>query len=185
MTGTSAIFTWTPGDGALEYSLFVGTTVGGQDLYTKSQGLSTSVTVNNLPVGGGTVYVRLYTRFATGWQFTDYTYTAATATKATLTSPAPSSTLTGTSATFTWTPGVGALEYCAVRRDHRRGAGHVHQHQGLNTSVTVNNLPAGGGTVYVRLYTRFATGWQFTDYTYTAATASQGRPHQPGARPAP
>jgi hypothetical protein len=34
----------------------------------------------------------------------------------------------------------------------------------------VPNLPLTGSPVYVRLYTRFAgTGWQYTDYTFTAA----------------
>ena len=67
----------------------MGTTQGGQDLYINSQGLNTSVTVTNLPTGGSTIWVRLYTRNGTGWHFNDYSYTAATNTKAALTLPTP------------------------------------------------------------------------------------------------
>jgi hypothetical protein len=56
----------------------VGTTPGGYNLYFGSQGLNLTATVPNLPLTGSPVYVRLYTRFAgTGWQYTDYTFTAA------------------------------------------------------------------------------------------------------------
>ena len=73
-------------------------------------GTTQSATVNNLPVTGVPIYVRLWTQLPTGWFFTDYTYTALNA-KAAITSPAPGSTLTGTSATFNWSAGTGALSY--------------------------------------------------------------------------
>jgi len=33
----------------------------------------------------------------------------------------------------------------------------------------VTTLPSGGGTIFVRLYTRFGTVLQFNDYTFKAA----------------
>ena len=80
-----------------------------------------------------------------GWGlFTDATYTAATATNATITSPANGSTLAGSSATFTWGPGGGALEYWLTVGTTGAGSSNVYSNsQALNTSVTVFNLPAG------------------------------------------
>jgi hypothetical protein len=54
--------------GAAEYWLTVGTGVGGQDVYSASQGQNLTGTVPMLPAGGEPLYVRLYTRFlTTGW----------------------------------------------------------------------------------------------------------------------
>ena len=39
---------------------------------------------------------------------------------------------------------------------------------GTSLSTTVNNLPADGSTVYVRLWTLASGTWVYNDYTYTA-----------------
>ena len=83
--------------------------------------------MTNLPTGGSTIWVRLYTRNGTGWHFNDYSYTAATTTLAVLTSPTPSSTLTGASATFVWSSGVGALEYSLFVGTTPGGQRPLHQ----------------------------------------------------------
>ena len=79
-----------------------------------STGTAPSATVAGLPGGSVPVYVRLWSRFGTTWQYNDYTFTAtsgAGSSKAALTSPTPGSTLPATSATFTWSPGSGVAEY--------------------------------------------------------------------------
>ena len=65
------------GTAALEYFFYAGTTPGSFNLAGRSTGLGLSTTVTNLPTKGALVYVRLWTRFATGWQYTDYTFKAA------------------------------------------------------------------------------------------------------------
>jgi hypothetical protein len=75
---SSVAFQWTSGTGVTEYFLYVGTSLGANDLYGQSQGLNRSVTVNSLPVDGRRLYVRLYWQIAGTWYATDYTYTAAT-----------------------------------------------------------------------------------------------------------
>ena len=89
-----------------------GTSQGANNLYGQSRGLNRSVALTNLPTNGSTVYVRLWTRFAGGWQYSDTTYRASTtaaaapgggttaAAKAALTSPTPGATLTGSTQTF-------------------------------------------------------------------------------------
>jgi len=76
LPGTRATFQWTAGSGALEYRLYVGTSRGSSNIVSKSTGTSRSLVVSNLPNRGQRVYVRLWTRFSGGWQYTDYTYTA-------------------------------------------------------------------------------------------------------------
>jgi len=172
LPGPSVTFTWSPGTGAIAYQLWVGSTgVNSQDLYSSGATTNTSASVNNLPIGGGTIYVRLYTEFSGGWVHLDYTYTAATAPG--LTSPTPTSVLAGSGVTFSWSPGIGVTAYqlwvgsTGVNSQDIYSSGAT-----TNSSATVNNLPVSGGTIYVRLYAEFSGGWVHSDYTYTAATAA-------------
>src|SRR6185436_5856687 len=103
LAGSTATFSWNAGSGALEYFLYAGTSPGTNNLYGASQGLGRSATVGNLPTNGSTVYVRLWTRFASGWQYSDTSYRASSAAqsggggttqaKAALVSPTPGGTL--------------------------------------------------------------------------------------------
>ena len=175
MAGTSATFTWSPGSAPWSTGCPSGPPPGGSDVYSNSQAAE-HLRHRDQPAGRRRAGLRpALHALRAGWQFTDYTYTAATATKAALTSPATGSTLTGTSVTFTWSPGVGALEYRADRRDHRRGAATSTPELPGAQHLRHREQPAdrAAAPIYVRLYTRFALGWQFTDYTYTAATASK------------
>src|SRR5437870_4635780 len=115
LAGATVSFGWSAGTGATEYWLEVGTTgVGSTNLYSQSQGLSLSGTVNGLPIDGSTVYVRLWTRLSGTWQLNDYTYRAATSqNKATMTSPPPGSTLAGATVSCGWS--AGAVERVLVR----------------------------------------------------------------------
>jgi hypothetical protein len=78
LTAFSATFSWTAGIGASQYWLEVGTTgVGSHNIFGQGAGLNTSQGVTGLPVGGNTIYVRLWTLTGSSWQFIDYTYVAA------------------------------------------------------------------------------------------------------------
>lgn len=175
LPGASATFSWSPVSGALEYFIYVGTSSGANNIAGRSTGTSTATTVTNLPTSGGTVYVRLWTRFAAGWQFRDFTYQAAnsggggsTSQKAAMTSPAPGSQL-GSSATFNWSAGSGALEYFFYLGTTPGSNNLLGRSMGTSTSISLSGLPGGSQPLYVRLWTRLSTGWQFTDYTYTSA----------------
>jgi uncharacterized protein YkwD len=184
LPGASATFGWSSASGALEYFFYAGTSQGSNNLYGRSMGLSTSVTVSNLPTNGSTVYVRVWTRFSTGWQYRDVTYRAATAaagptatptppattsTKASLTSPTPGSTFPGTSVTFSWTAGFAAQEYFLYLGTSQGSNNLFGASMSTNRSVTLNGLPRGGSIVYVRLWTRSITGWQYNDYWFRLA----------------
>lgn len=171
LPGASTGFSWTAGTGALEYFLYAGTTQGSNNLFGASTGLNRSATISNLPTNGSTVWVRLWTRFANGWQYNDYQYTAANlgsaAVKAAMTLPPYGSTIYGGSATFAWTTPAGAQEYF-LYVGTSPGANNLYgRSQGLNTAVTLTI--AARGPIYVRLWTRSASGWQYNDYQYTVA----------------
>jgi hypothetical protein len=60
LSGSSQIFTWTAGVGISSYWLYVGTSVGANNLFNQDVGSSLTATVTGLPTDGRTVYVRLW-----------------------------------------------------------------------------------------------------------------------------
>ena len=185
LSGSTVTFTWNAAAGASAYWLDVNNscvTCGG-GIFGRNVGLATSQSVTGLPANGGTVYVRLWTQLASGWQYNDYSYTAASGGsggsnggKAVMTSPASGSALSGSTVTFTWSAGSGALAYWLdVNSTCVTCGGTIFgRNLGLATTQAVTGLPATGGTIYVRLWTQFASGWQYNDYAYTAASGGSG-----------
>ena len=173
LSGTSVTFDWTPGNIATEFEFLAGTNgPGSSNLYNSGETGATSATVTDLPSNGQTVYVRLYSLINGAWQYTNYTYVASgSPIAAALTTPTPNTTtpLTGTSVTFTWTPGnvATAFEFWAGTL----GPGSTNLYNSNETgatSATVTDLPSNGSTVYVRLYSLINGVWQYTNYTYIA-----------------
>ncbi len=175
LAGSTAGFSWAAGSGALEYFLYAGTTAGANNLYGASEGLGLSRTIANLPTNGSTVYIRLWTRAASGWTYNDYSYRAVTVTaappppatsaKASLISPAVGSTIPSANAGFSWTPASGGQEYF-LYVGTTQGANNLYgQSQGTATSATIARLTASP-SAWVRLWTRTAAGWAYTDYQF-------------------
>jgi serine protease len=165
----SVPFTWSTGTGATSYALWIGTNgVGSNNVWGSGSTTATSVTFGSLPANGQTVYVRLFTSWNGATVHADYTYTAAA--EATITSPTPpGSTLTGSSQTFTWSAGTGAISYSLWVGTTGVGSSNLYvSHNTTAMSEMVTDLPTTGGTVYVRLYTTFNGGSAHVDYTYTA-----------------
>jgi len=73
LTGTSIPFTWSAGTGVTQYSLWFGSTPGGNGLGAAPLLTVTSYTAA-LPVRGAALYVRLWSLVGEGWQYRDYTY---------------------------------------------------------------------------------------------------------------
>src|SRR5205823_5708138 len=129
-----------------------------------------------------TLYVRLTSTINGVDQSNDYTYKAFTAgagcgtsTLATMSSPPNGATL-GATQSFAWNAGCNATKYFLYVGSTQGAFDLYFQDQGLNLSTPAPvNLPTDGRTLYVRLWTLFngvtdiANGWQFKDYTYTAA----------------
>ena len=99
-----------------------------------------------------TVYVRLWTQIAGSWQTPfDYTFTASGA-RGYIYSPSNGSQLSA-SATFCWSlVGVPADYWLDVGTS--QGVGDISAGFVTGTCKTVNNIPTGGKTIWVRLWTR-------------------------------
>jgi hypothetical protein len=169
LPGTQATFTWSPGIGADQYMLQVGSSLGSGNVCNTTT-TSTLYTCNNLPCGGGTIYAQLSTHYGSGWQPPEqYVYLACTATLATITSPTPLSTLSGASVTFKWAGGVGADDY-QLQVGTSLGQGNICTITTTTTQYTCTNIPTTGIPIYVQLQTHVNGAWQPpTQYTYTAA----------------
>jgi hypothetical protein len=93
LPGSIVTFQWSAGSGVSQYWLYVsGLAPGGQDIYSATQGSTTSKTLTGLPANGSTIYIRLWSEIGSVWNFLDYSYTAA-AVLAQIAPPADSASL--------------------------------------------------------------------------------------------
>ena len=185
LTGTSQAFQWSDSR-AENYQLWVGSTRGAYDIgFFPDAGTlgATSTTATGLPTDGRALYVRLWTLIGGTWLYRDYTYTAASTgfVAAVIFAPVPGSQLQATAQnfridsapsragcpnTFVWNEvtignSPGASDYSVLRQ--------------MGYEATAYSLPAGGGTLHVRVYstcgsvTRNATT-VFRDHTFTTVS---------------
>ena len=170
---SSATFTWNSGVSVSSYYLYVGTSVGANNLFN---GYVTGgfQTVTGLPTNGQTIHVRLHSLIAGAWQHHDYTYTAVTASssaKAQLLSPQSGSTFSSSAVPFTWSNGSGvAAHFLYVGTS-------FGDHDLFNSYVTsgfqtVTGIPTGGQAIYVRLWSMINNTWEYNDYSFTATGTS-------------
>lgn len=167
--GSTAVFRWTTGGAVTNKWLWVGTTVGGSDLYNAEQFSATQVQVNGLPTSGVTLYARLWSYIGGAWQYTDATFKAFDTTMANMTSPADNTTLGGSSVTFNWNrPGTTTEVFLDVGTSVG-GFSIYRASEGTGTSRMVTGLPTNGSPVYVRLWSLVGGTWKYIDYYYTSA----------------
>ena len=172
LTGSSQLFSWTPGSGATAYWIDAGSTQGGNQYFQSgSIGNVTSYTVTGLPTNGSTVYVTLWSLVGGNWLNNQYTYTAynQAGSQGVLTTPTPGSQFTSTTVTFQWAAGAGASAYW-LDLGNVAGGNQYYQSGNLGniTTVTVNGLPGDGSTVYATLYSLVGGQWLPNSYTYAA-----------------
>jgi hypothetical protein len=172
LPGTGVTFTWTPATGATDYEFFVGSTgPGSYNLYYSGNTLATSATVGGLPANGETIYARLFTKFGGVTEYSDYVYTAVPQAPAVLSSPTPGTTLPSSSVTFTWNAVTGATDYELFIGNTGPGSYNLfYSGNTTATSLLAGGLPTNGGTLNVRLYTKFGGTLEYSDYIFTAVS---------------
>jgi murein DD-endopeptidase MepM/ murein hydrolase activator NlpD len=172
LSATSATFSWTSVVGADLYDLNVGTSPGARDLFDMLDGVNTSTTVSLLlPSDGSTLHVTLWTRVASVWQYSMYTYTATSISgKASMLRPAPGSVLSSSAVLFEWVPASGGTWY-DLYVGSARGMNDVYGGgQTTGTSTWVTSLPADGRKLFVRLWSWLGGVWIYNDYVYVASS---------------
>jgi hypothetical protein len=172
LTASTVPFQWTAGTGASQYWLYVGTTLGGNELADQDRGQNLSATAPGLPTDGRTVYARLWYLANGAWVHIDATYTSAsgqtsTAVAAQLITPAPGSTLSAGNVQFQWTAGAGVSQYWLYVGTTPGGNELGDQDRKLNLNATITGLRANVGPIYVRLWSLIGGQWYRNDYVYT------------------
>ncbi len=164
----SQTFTWSAASGADQYWVDVGNAVGVGDVFGGAT-TSRSLALNNLPCDGRTIYVQLWSHIGGAWKNPGrYEYTASTACGK-LTAPAPGSTLSGSTVTFNWTPGTGAITAYWLDVGTTAGTGNISGgNVGTATSHTVSGIPVTGQTIYVQLWSMIGGVWYPNRYTFTS-----------------
>jgi len=175
LAGASATFTWSAGSAVTLYQFTLGSTPGGNDLYSSGQVIATSVNVAGLPTTGSPIYATLSSLINGGWLSNAYTYVASVpASPAVLLAPVPGSTLTGASATFNWSAGTAVTQY---KLDlGTTGVGSTNLFTTGTTTATLANattLPVNGLPIYARMWSYMNGVWASADYTYTASKVIQ------------
>jgi hypothetical protein len=173
LSGARVRFQWSPGIGAAEYRLDVGSSQGGADYFSSLLGRQLSAEVNGLPTDGRRVWVRLWTRLVDEWQFVDVQYLATRGgdpKAARLVSPAPGALLDSTSVTFAWDGGTAVSEYMLDLGSTPDGIDVGRRNTGKQTSVTIENIPADGRILYARVWSRVGADlWLAERAEYRAA----------------
>jgi len=176
--GNSATFSWDAVAGAVNYTLEVGSTLGGNNF---AAGLvnGTSKTVTGLPCNGSTVYARLWTQTSGGnLSPIDHYYKASNScnlpTQAVIVSPAPGSVLPSQSVNFTWSNALNAQDYWL-------DVGSALGQGNFSAGVVAGNSKVspigcnGTPTVFVRLWTRVGGVWQAPlDYQFLPPASCTG-----------
>ena len=160
-----------------EWEVKIGTTVGASDIdLLTALGSATSVTSNNLPINGSIIYVQLLYREAGVLKVAaNYSYSTLVVSTPNITSPVPNSTLSGATTTFEFSSNNTSADKWEVSAGTNVGDSSYDIKEVISpaTSITLNNLPTDGSTIYVRLRYQVNGVWEIADnYTYTAATAS-------------
>ncbi len=166
LTSGRATFSWNTGKGVSAFELKVGTSLGANNLYDSGSTLSTAHYIDDLPVTGAKVYVRLLSEIGTAWVYTDYTFTSDKAIPAALVTPTPGSTLSSAGVTFSWTTGHDVINFEFKVGTTLGGNDLYESGQTDSTAAYVNDTPLNGKTVYVRLFSRVANSYPYIDYTY-------------------
>jgi len=165
-------FTWNGVSNAQAYYLYIGTSVGAQNVYGSGAISTTSVTPSNLALNT-LYYARMWTEKSNVWYQVDTTFTTGTGgtiTAAQLTSPANGATNVDPSAPFTWTTVANAQSY-TVWVGTSAGTSNVYNSGPLTvTSQTVPGLQSNT-KYYARLFTQSSGGTAYSDSSFTTGLA--------------
>ncbi len=156
----SISFQWSNGGRAdiNAFYLYAGGSIGARNYAAKPIAAGVTSATLTIPAPAVSVYVRLWFRVGTTWDYSDFAYRRTP-------HPVGHRELPGATATFEWP--AGGISYWVW-------IGSRPQWRDMHTSGalpaprwTVHNLPTDGRLVYVRLWTQLANGrWIFTDSVY-------------------
>jgi hypothetical protein len=159
--------TWTTVPGAQAYYLYVGTTVGSNNLINTGEIHQTSYAVGNLLASNQTVYARIYTEVDYHWYASqDIAFTEAP--RATFIAPANGTNTVDFTQPITWTSVSGAQAYYLKVGTAPGASNIINTGEIQQTSYSAATIPVSL-TVYARISTEIAGAWSHQDITFSGA----------------
>jgi serine protease len=172
-------FTWNAGTNVTGYWIDLGRTQGGYEIRQGYVGASQSLTVSNLPLTGGPLWMRLRSLINGVYQIRDYQFSMLAASPAKIVSPVSGARLPDSTATFAWDAGVGAQFYWVNVGSSQGGYEYYSNYVGTSRQLTVSGLPLDGRNVWVRLMSYIGGAYQSVDYRFVAAVPGPARIEAP------
>jgi sugar lactone lactonase YvrE len=165
LTGASTTFTWTSSGYTTPVYLWIGSTLGGNDLVNVGPLSGTSTTVT-LPTSGDKVYATLWSTLSGNLVSSTATYTEFSALPAAIQTPANGGTLSAAATTFTWVANQSTTPVYLWIGSTSGGNDLVNVGPLSGTSTTVT-LPTSGNKVYATLWSTLNGNLVSTTASYT------------------
>lgn len=170
-------FAWNSVQGATQYGIELGRTLGGSQLGTWSTGTDTAISIP-VPLDGSIIYLRIWYFVSGVWGSNDFQYVAGTTVGVPSTivnvSPEPNTTI-GSPQKFSWNPVSNATEYWVDLGFGITPASEIYsQSTKTMTAVVINNIPQQGQLLSLTIYWKIGRTWAWKTFTYTAL--DQGEP---------
>jgi hypothetical protein len=158
---------WTSVLNVQAYTLWVGTSVGANNVVNTFETQQTSYQPASLPANV-TLYARIWTKVSGVWRYVDSTFSAASLT-ATLTSPANGASNVSPLQPIQWTTVLNVQAYTLWVGTSVAANNIVNTFETQQTSYQPASLPANV-TLYARMWTKVAGVWRYVDSTFSAAS---------------
>ncbi len=178
------VITWDPGVNVSQYYLYIGSSFGGNDVYSAPVS-GGRTTISNLNFAGGPMYLRLWSYAGSrGWQYRDYEYQSAPlgnlGVPAELTVPAQGTVIGSSPVQFSWSPGSNVSGYFLFAGTSSGANDLFGKYFPTTVARTVSiPVPVSGNSLYVRLWSFMSTGrWEYRDYTFATQNSQTPVPAQ-------
>ncbi len=171
LSESSLDFQWTEGNDVEAYRLSIGIRPGDQTIYSEEPGLHTYATIESIPHDGNVVFARLESKINGQWYYEDYSFGTENPnlSPALIDVPPPGSMLTQSEMKFSWSRGEGIPSYHIDVGSSKGGKDVFSKSVGNNTSVIITNIPLNEKSLFVRLWSKIDTLWEYVDYEYNTA----------------
>jgi hypothetical protein len=161
-------FTWNPVANAQAYYLYVGTTMGANDLVNTGQTQNTNWYFAGLPASS-TLYARIWTRINNAWFYSDSTFTTGQSYSG-FQYPRDGATNVKSQVTFQWTAVSLAQTYYLYVGTTKGSNNLINTGEIQTTSYSFGGLPANQ-TLYARIYTKVNNNWYYNDVTFSTGAS--------------
>src|SRR6266851_10115709 len=159
---------WTSVPNVQGYFLYVGTTLGAQDLVSTGEIQATSYLVTRQLPSNQPLYLRIHTKVGGVWRYTDSTFSAAPLT-ATITAPTNGATGADVTQPIQWTSVPNVQAYFLYVGTTVGATDLISTGEIQATSYLVTRQLPSNQTLYLRINTKVGGVWRYTDSTFSAA----------------